>query len=302
ARHAAGHEHRPRRQPADDSRQQPARRALPARHDGRHGESEPAGARRAPADRLGGEPDHPGDAVVRRQPARHRDLRNHRHGGRSDHRTGSVPLRAQWGVAGGEDPRAVPRLRHPAEVKREAGHLGISPADGNVRAGRVRALMAIVLVATFVTVLAFVLCAYWLFVARHEASEHRAIQKRLRPQEDAARKRGLTIAKSEQRDSGGMAFRRLQSVVDQSGLRLTVAGLLCLCAMSGTIVALIVWTFVPKPALASAAGALALAAPYWLVRRAANARMWKFEEQFPEAIDLIARALRAGHAFPTGLA
>jgi tight adherence protein B len=29
--------------------------------------------------------------------------------------------------------------------------------------------------------------------------------------------------------------------------------------------------------------------------------MWKFEEQFPEAIDLIARALRAGHAFPTGL-
>ena len=30
--------------------------------------------------------------------------------------------------------------------------------------------------------------------------------------------------------------------------------------------------------------------------------MGKFEEQFPEAIDLIARALRAGHAFTTGLA
>jgi tight adherence protein B len=30
--------------------------------------------------------------------------------------------------------------------------------------------------------------------------------------------------------------------------------------------------------------------------------MRKFEEQFPEAIDLIARALRAGHAFTTGLA
>ena len=27
----------------------------------------------------------------------------------------------------------------------------------------------------------------------------------------------------------------------------------------------------------------------------------KFEEQFPEAIDLVARALRAGHALPTGL-
>ena len=29
--------------------------------------------------------------------------------------------------------------------------------------------------------------------------------------------------------------------------------------------------------------------------------MRKFEEQFPEALDLIARALRAGHAFTTGL-
>ena len=30
-------------------------------------------------------------------------------------------------------------------------------------------------------------------------------------------------------------------------------------------------------------------------------RLSKFEEQFPEAIDLIARTLRAGHAFTTGL-
>ena len=32
-----------------------------------------------------------------------------------------------------------------------------------------------------------------------------------------------------------------------------------------------------------------------------NRRMLKFEEQFPEAIDLLARALRAGHALTTGL-
>ena len=31
-------------------------------------------------------------------------------------------------------------------------------------------------------------------------------------------------------------------------------------------------------------------------------RVRKFEEQFPEAIDLIARAMRAGHAFTTALA
>ena len=41
--------------------------------------------------------------------------------------------------------------------------------------------------------------------------------------------------------------------------------------------------------------------PYLWVRRARSKRMWKFEEQFPEAIDLISRALRAGHTFSTGL-
>ena len=47
ARHAAGHEHRPRRQLDDHPRQQPARRALPPRHDGRDGQ--PATSRSAPS-------------------------------------------------------------------------------------------------------------------------------------------------------------------------------------------------------------------------------------------------------------
>ena len=42
--------------------------------------------------------------------------------------------------------------------------------------------------------------------------------------------------------------------------------------------------------------------PFMYVSYKKNQRLRKFEEQFPEAIDLIARALRAGHAFTTGLA
>jgi tight adherence protein B len=42
--------------------------------------------------------------------------------------------------------------------------------------------------------------------------------------------------------------------------------------------------------------------PYLVVRFKATKRIRKFEEQFPDTIDLIARALRAGHAFTTGLA
>jgi tight adherence protein B len=48
-------------------------------------------------------------------------------------------------------------------------------------------------------------------------------------------------------------------------------------------------------------GSLAIFMPFAYIKRERTKRMYKFEEQFPEAIDLIARALRAGHALPTGL-
>jgi tight adherence protein B len=48
-------------------------------------------------------------------------------------------------------------------------------------------------------------------------------------------------------------------------------------------------------------GALFGCVPYWYVRFAATRRLNKLEEQFPEAADLIASSLRAGHAFPAAL-
>jgi tight adherence protein B len=49
------------------------------------------------------------------------------------------------------------------------------------------------------------------------------------------------------------------------------------------------------------AGLAGLAFPLMYVRRLKNRRIRRFEEQFPEAIDLLGRSIRAGHAFPTGL-
>ena len=53
--------------------------------------------------------------------------------------------------------------------------------------------------------------------------------------------------------------------------------------------------------LGALAGVLFAFLPYAYVSRKRTMRTRKFEEHFPEAIDLIARALRAGHALPTGL-
>ncbi len=47
--------------------------------------------------------------------------------------------------------------------------------------------------------------------------------------------------------------------------------------------------------------ALGFAMPFLYLKSKRTRRMRTFEEQFPEGLDLIARALKAGHAFATGL-
>ena len=87
----------------------------------------------------------------------------------------------------------------------------------------------------------------------------------------------------------------------QSGLPWTVAyliGMMLLFALVGLAVAAylgLAWTF----CLAVTAAAVAL--PVLYVRRKRALRLRKFEGQLPDALDMMGRALRAGHAFPTAL-
>ena len=55
----------------------------------------------------------------------------------------------------------------------------------------------------------------------------------------------------------------------------------------------------PMPAAFAAMAGLWF--PLMYVKRLKKRRIRRFEEQFPEAIDLLGRSIRAGHAFPTGL-
>ncbi len=50
-----------------------------------------------------------------------------------------------------------------------------------------------------------------------------------------------------------------------------------------------------------AGGGLGLLIPYKILARKRKRRLQKFEKQLPDALDQLARGLRAGHAFPTGL-
>lgn len=94
---------------------------------------------------------------------------------------------------------------------------------------------------------------------------------------------------------------RVDRLLEQSGSSLTVAGFLGLSLLAATligIIGLLIELPVPVVLLAAAgAGLLPLAHVSSLRRQ----RLLKIEEQFPDALDLMSRALRAGHAFPSAL-
>jgi tight adherence protein B len=155
--------------------------------------------------------------------------------------------------------------------------------------------------ATFGIVVGVILLTYWLLILRPEDQAHRTLQQRMKPKLPEKKAR-VAIPKSALRDGEGpLLLRGLQRTMDQAGMRMRAPALVFVCWMSALVAALIVWRANENLAMAAVGAAMGLLPPYWVVRYKASARMWKFEEQFPEAIDLIARALRAGHAFPTGL-
>jgi tight adherence protein B len=95
---------------------------------------------------------------------------------------------------------------------------------------------------------------------------------------------------------------RLATLIEQSGSRTTAGAVvimtLALSVVAGLIalVAVSRWWFVP-----AAAAAVGAAVPILFLMYRRSRRFKAFEELFPEALDLLSRALRAGHAFQTGL-
>jgi len=158
----------------------------------------------------------------------------------------------------------------------------------------------IIVVMTFAFVVALIVGLYALLVMRPEARAQFALNKRMQPADPIKTSR-LAVPASELRERGATPFKAFRRLIDQSALRLTLPTLIFACWMAGFVVGLIAWMLSQRAAVAAGAGAVAMTLPYFWVRHVASKRMWKFEEQFPEAIELVARALRAGHAFPTGL-
>lgn len=162
----------------------------------------------------------------------------------------------------------------------------------------------------FVVVLAIILGAYAAFVARPEAVDHARLRKRMQSRREAVeedttvveRPAGIERPQIDAFLSKGGLTRPIELTLERSGMATSVSTLLAICAGAGLVGALAMARLSPNPMVGVPLGLCAAWLPYAFVRARARKRLSQFEEQFPEAIELIARALRAGHAFTTGLA
>jgi tight adherence protein B len=162
--------------------------------------------------------------------------------------------------------------------------------------------------AVFGGVVAIVLGAYYLFVLRGEDK----FLDRLRPKPEGQRILRGVLKKEEVKDSYVQPINRLlertgattgslKEFLKQAGLQMNVSSFLLFSACLFLVGYLIAAALSGMPLVGLLAGCLVAILPYMYGRYRRNKRIKKFEEQFPESIDLIARALRAGHALPTGL-
>ncbi len=89
--------------------------------------------------------------------------------------------------------------------------------------------------------------------------------------------------------------------IEQSGVKTTISAVLMAATGCALVFGVIGSLFVRQLWVLPVAGAIGFAVPFGVLKFKRGRRMRAFEEQFPEALDLIARALKAGHAFATGL-
>jgi tight adherence protein B len=93
----------------------------------------------------------------------------------------------------------------------------------------------------------------------------------------------------------------IDRLLEQSGLSWTVGDLIALSLVAPVLVGGIsIWFGLPL-ALVLVLMALGIATPTLLVMNAKSRRLERVDQQLPDALDLIGRALRAGHAFPTAM-
>jgi len=167
--------------------------------------------------------------------------------------------------------------------------------------------------AVFVLVVGFVLGGYYAVTMLPGTLASRRLDQRLRDVStpiESESVSGATVVKQssegplpalERAVSKTSAGGWIARLIGQSGVKTSVRAVLVMSLVAGLGFAFVAAVFIRLPFVSLLAGPLGFVAPFGWLRHRRTKRLKKFEEQFPEALDLLSRAIRAGHAFQTAM-
>lgn len=95
---------------------------------------------------------------------------------------------------------------------------------------------------------------------------------------------------------------RLRDYIEQAGMDWDPARTLYMSAILGVGGFNLFWYVIPRGQMISPIGAIVgFGIPFFILWNKRTKRMYAFEEQFPDALEFVARAMRTGHAFSVSL-
>ena len=167
-------------------------------------------------------------------------------------------------------------------------------------------------VVTFVLVFGICYGGFALFVVQPEQKAERAVARRLGRVRKAQVVRSEKLLKDHRAMSSVAAFDsllrqtsgradQLQDLLEQAGTQMTVGRFVLACGCASLAALGLVQYFFGSWLLAIVAAIMAPILAVAIIRYMRTLRLRKFEYQFPESLDLLARALRAGHSFTTAI-
>lgn len=169
----------------------------------------------------------------------------------------------------------------------------------------------LIAILTFLVVVVLFL-GIWVFASGEGAQEQ--VRKRMTAVHKAERRGevnvGLALVRDEMMSGVPWLHRlmlrwswsnKLQDYLVQAGMTTRPGKIVLITGVLGIGGYLVASYFIPHFYAAAPIGIIAALIPISVVALKRRRRLKKFEETFPEALDLLGRAVRAGHAFTTGL-
>jgi tight adherence protein B len=169
----------------------------------------------------------------------------------------------------------------------------------------------------FVAVTIGVFAVFMMVSGRSQVQREKAINNRLQEAggaavataEDTAATGGTLLLKEivgpmpnmDRVASAALKGSSVERFLQQSGTAMTISAVILTTLMFGLLAAVGTFMFTHLWWAAMVAFVLGLGIQPMLLKRKRSARIYKFEEHFPEALDLLSRAVRAGHAFSAGM-